>query len=345
MKIILSIDGGGIRGIVSATILSYIEKKIQQITQNPRLRLGDLVDFVAGTSTGSIIGSFMLIPNENRTHPMYSMDEIINIYFDLSENIFKKKIIHNLKSGFGLFGPKYPDSNIEEPILKYLNHYKMKDLLKSCMFSGYDIEKRRANFFTNNDDAEKYGHYYVKDVVRGSTSIPSFFNPVQFHDGVDVNTIISGDFFASNPSLAAYVEISKTIFKSGEISKKRKLQDIIVISIGSGKIKQTSFNYKKTKKWNKSKWMIPILDIILNSNAEVVDYEMRRIFETYDLMHNYNRLNPPIINGDLCSLNVSKKNLINLIKDAENYIKNNERLLNTLAREIVDINCLLKFLT
>jgi patatin-like phospholipase/acyl hydrolase len=64
MKIILSIDGGGMRGVIPAAILVYLENKIQEITEDPRLRIGNVVDFVAGTSTGSIIGALMLIPDE-----------------------------------------------------------------------------------------------------------------------------------------------------------------------------------------------------------------------------------------------------------------------------------------
>jgi patatin-like phospholipase/acyl hydrolase len=49
---ILSIDGGGIRGVIPGTILKMIEDKIQEKTQNPQDRLVNYIDFVAGTSTG-----------------------------------------------------------------------------------------------------------------------------------------------------------------------------------------------------------------------------------------------------------------------------------------------------
>jgi patatin-like phospholipase/acyl hydrolase len=345
MKIILSIDGGGIRGIVPAAVLAYLEKKIQEIQKDPRLRLANLVDFVSGTSTGSIVGSMMLIPDDTEKEfpkPKYEMQDIVDLYFTLGDSVFKKDFTNSLKTVFGLFGPKFPANNIEKPLLKYLDHYKMKDLIKPCMFAGYDIEKRQVNFYTNHDDKEKYAHYYVKDVVRGSTSIPAFFPPARFQDGVDVNTIVDGGVFANNPSLASMIEVSKTIFQGEMECKRRSPHDLIIISLGTGDLRKKSFPYKKSKKWGKAQWMMPVIDVLLSSHAEVTDYEMRKIFESYKSSHNYHRINPPILIGDSNGLNASKENLILLLKDVENYIEQNKQRLHALAHEIIDLNYLIK---
>ena len=52
---ILSIDGGGIRGIIPGQILVALEEKLQAKTNNPEARIGDYFDMVAGTSTGAIL--------------------------------------------------------------------------------------------------------------------------------------------------------------------------------------------------------------------------------------------------------------------------------------------------
>ena len=59
---ILSIDGGGIRGIIPASIAVYIENRLQRITKNDDARISDYFDFVAGTSTGAILASTYLCP-------------------------------------------------------------------------------------------------------------------------------------------------------------------------------------------------------------------------------------------------------------------------------------------
>jgi len=340
MKIILSIDGGGIRGIIPATILSYLENKIHEITNDNRIKISSLIDFISGTSTGSIIGSLMLIPDENNNFK-YKMSEIIDFYLSLGNNVFKHNFIHNIKTIFGLFGPSFPDSNIDTPLLKLFDHYKMNDLLKPCMFGSYDIEKRKIMFFTNKDLNQKYINYNVKDIIRGSTSIPSYFTPAHFNNGTSISTLIDGGLFANNPSLASFIESSKTCFDDKK-PKQHNPKDILIISLGCGKIDKKSYSYNKIKNWGKAKWIIPLFEILLSSNSEITDYEIRQLFISYDSIHNYKRINPPIVNASSSSMDSSKENLTNLIKDANQYIQDNKHMLDLLAREICDINFILK---
>ena len=342
MKIILSLDGGGIRGIIPISILSYLEEQIQEITKDPRIKIGSLVDFVSGTSTGSIIGGLMLIPDENKVYPKYKMTEILESYFALGNKVFKNSFLHNIKTIWGLFGPQFPKSNIEEPLLTQFDHYKLKDLLKPCMFSGYDIDKRKVLFFTNKDKGEKYADYYLKDIIRGSTAIPSYFEPAHFNYGININTIADGGLFANNPSLSSFIEISKTIFENQSQPTKYTPQDIMIISLGTGDINQKSYKYKKVKKWGKAEWIVPLIDILLTANSEVTDYEIQKLFSSYDSSNNYKRINPPIKLASDSALDASKENLTNLLKDANNYINENKEMLNTLAKEICDINFIFK---
>ena len=59
---ILSLDGGGIRGIIPAKIVTYIEKEIQNETKNENARIADYFDMVVGTSTGGLLGCFYFLP-------------------------------------------------------------------------------------------------------------------------------------------------------------------------------------------------------------------------------------------------------------------------------------------
>ena len=59
---ILSIDGGGIRGILPGQLIAALEEKIQKRTGNPDARISDYFDLIAGTSTGGIRLIFSLLP-------------------------------------------------------------------------------------------------------------------------------------------------------------------------------------------------------------------------------------------------------------------------------------------
>src|SRR5690554_1398934 len=111
---ILSIDGGGIRGVLPGTILQIMEEKIQAATRNPAARLVDYFDFISGTSTGAIIGSGMLVPAAgNRKHARYSVREIVDQYHQKGGGIFSRSFFDNLKSLWGIRNEKYNNSALK----------------------------------------------------------------------------------------------------------------------------------------------------------------------------------------------------------------------------------------
>ena len=342
MKVILSIDGGGIRGIVPAAILDYIERKIQEIQGDNRIRIGNLMDLVAGTSTGSIVGSLMLLPSDTSPWAKYTMKEIVDLYFSLGQVVFKPDFKHNIKTIWGLIGPKFPASNIENPLLLQYEHYKLKDLVRPCLFTGYDIDKRVVNVYTNMDIDHKYAEYYVKDIVRGSTAIPSYFPPAYFKEGIDVNTIVDGGVFAGNPSMMAYIEAFKTIFGQADNVAELNPNQVLLISMGTGFAPRTKYTYNEAKRWGKAQWLSPILNVMTSAVTDITDYEMSMVFKSVLRSDNYKRINPPLTHSVQPSTDASKENMTNLLKDAKDYIENNKEYLNLIAHEICDLHYLIR---
>jgi uncharacterized protein len=75
---ILSLDGGGIRGIITCVILKYIEEQLQKL-ENPTAKLGDYFDMIAGSSTGGLIAAILLYPNNNKK-AKYSINNALQLY-------------------------------------------------------------------------------------------------------------------------------------------------------------------------------------------------------------------------------------------------------------------------
>jgi patatin-like phospholipase/acyl hydrolase len=257
-------------------------------------------------------------------------------------DVFKKHFWHRIKTLWGLFGPVFPASNIEPDLIEMLDHYQMKDLIRPCLFTAYDIDMRKATIFTNCDKMQKYRSYYVKDVVRGSTSIPAYFPPAYFQEGTRINTLVDGGVFANNPSLVAYIEASKCLFKTDD-PKNLDPNKILVISLGTGASQKKQYPYAKAKKWGMVNWVFPIIDVMLSGISDVTHYEMKKIFQGAKRGDNYKRINPPLEYSTAPSTDASRENITNLIKDAKVYIEENKEFLNTLAREIIDINQLITF--
>jgi len=334
-KIILSLDGGGIRGTTSIFILSYLEKKIRQKISDPDFKIGSVMDFVAGTSTGSIIGSLLIYPDD-KGGLKYSADDILKMYVEISAKIFKRSLGYKIKSLWGMNLPVFPTANIDHTLSDIYGDLILSDLVKPCLFTSYDIKKREIRIFTNHDKNHKFANYPVKEVIRGSTSIPGFFKPQYFlHNGIE-NTLIDGGVFANNPSISAFIENSKTVYEDG--IKNYSPNDVLFLSVGTGETPDKSYNFDRVKGRGILFWLKPTLDILTDSSSELVDYEMRKLFATSK--DNYIRLNVNINKASTSALDASKENVDNLISDSENYIRANHLFLNVLIDKIIEINIL-----
>lgn len=89
---ILSIDGGGIRGLIPATVLNFLELELQRIEKDKNARLADYFDYIGGTSTGGLISMMLACPN-NYKRPLKSAEEIIQFYKDNGEKIFTRQTV------------------------------------------------------------------------------------------------------------------------------------------------------------------------------------------------------------------------------------------------------------
>ena len=81
-KKILSLDGGGIKGIITVEILAKIEAELRVKEDNPSLVLADYFDFVAGTSTGALIAALISLGK--------STDEIRDFYLESGKDMFHR---------------------------------------------------------------------------------------------------------------------------------------------------------------------------------------------------------------------------------------------------------------
>lgn len=169
---ILSIDGGGIRGILPGVILTYVENRLRE-KQGNDARLSDYFDIVAGTSTGGILTSMYLLPGENG-RPEFQAEDAVNLYLENGGEIFKAPFLRRVVNPFGLFESKYPAKNIEKILKKYFGDKKLSDLLKPCIVTAYDFFKRETIFFNKEDTKQgDFRDFYVRDITRATSAAPT----------------------------------------------------------------------------------------------------------------------------------------------------------------------------
>ena len=282
---ILSIDGGGIRGIIPGQILVALEDKLRKVSSDDNARIADYFDLIAGTSTGGILTCAYLCPDQDKPHrPRFSAREVVDLYLKRGGDIFSIPLRHRLRAMRGLLDEKYPSESLEKALQDYFGDTRLSQLLKPCLITSYDITKRRGHFFTQHDAIKRKGwNYYVKDIARATSAAPTYFECSNLKSLTGVSyPLIDGGVFVNNPALCAFAEV----YHEFNITAK----DMVLLSLGTGYEKQ-SYKYDQAKDWGLIGWVRPLLSIMMSGVSEVVDYQLRQIYSAVKAPKQYLRIN------------------------------------------------------
>lgn len=337
---ILSIDGGGIRGIIPGVILNYLEKRLQ-ILDNSKLKIGDYFDFIAGTSTGGILACIYLMPDE-KGNAKFSAAEALELYLKDGAQIFHTNLISKLARGFGLFDERYSVAALEQQMKLFFGEEILSRLIRPCLITSYEITDRSAHFFTSKDAAEDLYNFKVHQVARATSAAPTYFEPALIESLAGQKfSLIDGGVYANNPALCAYAEVRKTKFGEsiGDVEKPNcpTIKDMMMVSIGTGTVKKPYY-YKDFKDAGQLKWLNPIIDILMSGNSETVDYQLRQMYKTLQPapeVQNYYRIEPGLREALSEMDNVTPKNLENLKQAGLWYIDENKTQLDEIADKLL----------
>lgn len=333
MKRILSIDGGGIRGIIPGMVIAALEDKLKVLSGNPQTHISEYFDFFSGTSTGGILVSLLLFPSEqNPSKPKFSAKEALNIYLEHGESIFSTSKWRRLLSKFGFVSEIYNEGIIEKILKDYFEDTKLSQLIKPCLITAYNIELRKNHLF-RQQKAISHGDsrdFYLRDVCRATSAAPTFFSVAEIFSIANTrHVLVDGGLFAHNPAILALIEVLKN-FNTFNIN------DIHILSLGTG-ITKKAYNYEDFKK----KWAISIgpalVDIMTSSSSESNDYFIRQLFKSVNHEENYIRIEPSNLSSISPGMDAaSKPNIQKIVTLADKVISDNEAVLNKLAKELIE---------
>lgn len=288
MKKVLSIDGGGIRGIIPGQVMISLEDKIQRITGNPSARLAEYFDFFAGTSTGGILNSIYLCPEaSNPAKARFSAREAVDLYILHGEEIFTSNFIRKISSLFGVIDEKYSAKALERWLLYYFKDIKLSQLLKPCLITAYDIERRRAHFFRQHDAkiAGDANDFFIRDVCRATAAAPTYFQAVDVRAlNNERYPLIDGGVYMNNPALGAYSEVRSALEKP--IAK-----DMFIVSLGTGDVSKP-YPFQEAKNYGALKWARPLIDIMMSGAAEVTHFHLTKMYDAVGRQDQYKRIQP-----------------------------------------------------
>lgn len=213
---ILSLDGGGIRGIITAIILQRLS------AENSLSGWLDSVDLIAGTSTGGLLALGLA--------QGIDLQIIRDLYEKKGSEIFDDSWIDNLVDLGQILGAQYDNQNLERELKAIFGQMTLAQLRKKVLITSFDMDNESADpkqrcwkpkLFHNFPGTDSDGAELAYKVGLYTSAAPTYFPTV---DGY-----VDGGVFANNPSMCALAQTQD--IRSGD---RPALSDVVLLSLGTG---------------------------------------------------------------------------------------------------------------
>ena len=309
---VLCIDGGGIRGLIPALVLAEIEQRTGR-------RIAELVDLVAGTSTGGILACGLTRPGPDG-RPLYSAQELAGIYVEEGPRIFHRSLLKRIFSVDGWVDERYDEDGLDAALARYLGEATLSQALADVLVTAYEISDRLAFFFRSaRARSDPAYDFPLVQVARATGAAPSYFEPAEATDVAGARTypLIDGGVFAVNPSMCALADVTA----AGRADELR-----LMLSLGTGEHTR-SYSFEQTRSWGQLEWARPVLDMVFDGVADTTDFEAATL-----MGDRYVRLQTElnIASDDLDD--ASESNLAALRREAEQLIAASQEELDRVCR-------------
>lgn len=272
MRKVLSIDGGGIRGLMPARFLAELERR----TGKP---IASLFDLMAGTSTGGILAIGLL-------HGIPAKD-LADLYARRGHDIFDADLARRIGTADGLTAPKYSASSLEAILIGLLGNTWLSETKgPELLIPAYSITTPEAYFFkswkargTKLDagDDQNALDFPLWQIARATSAAPSYFAPATVTPMKgDPQTMVDGGLFANNPAACALASADRLWPKDWSI----------VVALGTGAL-EIPLDAKEASTWGAIGWLPHIVDLMMDGAADSENYKV-----TAQLEADYYRYTP-----------------------------------------------------
>ncbi|KAJ6717685.1 PATATIN-LIKE PROTEIN 6 [Salix purpurea] len=283
---ILSIDGGSsLKGIISGKALAYLENALKVKSGNPDARIADYFDVAAGTGIGGIFTA-MLFGTKDHSRPILKAEETWKFLADQGNKFYT---CGNGNGGFfkrffrgGATGSTAATAGLEKAMKETFSEkgrdLTLKDTLKPVLIPCYDLSSTAPFLFSRADALETDSFdFRLWEVCRATSAEPGLFDPVLMGsvDGQTRCLAVDGGLAMSNPTAAA---ITHVLHNKQEFPFVRGVEDLLVLSLGTGQILEVSYDYEQVKNWRAKQWARPMARISGDGSADSVDQAVAMAF-------------------------------------------------------------------
>jgi len=274
---ILSLDGGGIRGLITAILLARLDAERGLAGWLER------ADLIAGTSTGGLI-ALVLARGA-------SLQEIRALYEERGKSIFDDSWLDNVRDLGNVVGAQYHTKKLQGELQGLFGAARLRDLNKRVLITAFDLDNEdprpdhrrwKPKLFHNFPGTDSDGAMPAWKVGLYTSAAPTYFPTV---DGY-----VDGGVFANNPAMCALAQS-----QDARIGRRTALENVALLSLGTG----SSLLYVEGQRhdWGYAQWAQALLGVMFDGTIGIADYQCRQM-----LGARYHRLAPRFAAGEAFAL-------------------------------------------
>jgi len=305
---ILSIDGGGIKGVFPAFYLALIEQELAKRTDG-KTKIKDHFHLITGTSTGGIIALALSLGIPAK--------EIYELYLNNAENIFGNKKGFWGRLRYSSHKRDFLEKLVRDKFKEYFNGEdpRIKDCLTNVAIPIYDLIKGNPSVIKSpyHPNFKRDLHIPVYQVAMATSAAPTYFDPYSA-DYTDLEGMerpfrnkVDGGMMANNPTIIGLLEAIKAFGKD--------IKDLEILSLGTGYKKFTEGDSKRNK-WGLIYWMVKndrkrLIELFMQSQSQLVENYISLLYQGIDKTEQenpnfvYDRVNVLLCEDDLIEMDES----------------------------------------
>lgn len=298
---ILSIDGGGIKGLYSSTIIEHLESKYN-------CSISDHFDMLCGTSTGGLIALALSLKIPAST--------LSNLYIERGSEIFRNiPLVNTIKQV--LWGGKYSDKKLKENLQNIFGDKKLHESNNLLCIPTYSLTDARPWVFKYDHkegrlDRDNKARYV--DVALSTSAAPTYL-PLCEIGYYDNKQFVDGGVWANNPTMVGLIEALRYFVGKGKEYDSIQILSISSLSTTGGK--PIGLNRHRSL----ARWRTDLFDVFSTGQSSFTEYFMNSIIEFNDVKVEYVRIpSEKIASGQECLVKMDKttSKAINFIRGKGN---------------------------
>jgi patatin-like phospholipase/acyl hydrolase len=247
---ILSLDGGGIRGISEAMMMAEVEKRTNK-------KATELFDIIAGVSIGSLIGAGLVTK--------FAASDMVTLWENKAQEIFKCNAARVVTTADGTLAPKWPYDNYIKLVGDTFGNFLLSDSTTEFICPAKETTKDENWYFSRNTARlhPEFSKITIQDCILSSSAAPGFFRSHPLKIAGDELNFIDGAMFAPNPTDVA-------------LSSAGNPENTLVLSLGTGR-KLLKQSYKQTAQRGFLGWAVggQLFEMMIESNAQNIHQSMK----------------------------------------------------------------------